>query len=36
MNTQQTKEYRSGDIVAHAEKSFEGVPRDYALWLMEQ
>jgi FO synthase len=36
MNAPQTKEFRSGDIVALAEKEFEGVPREYALWLIEQ
>ena len=35
MNAPQTKEFRSGDIVARAEKSCEGIARDYALWLME-
>ncbi|MGA8101792.1 MAG: 7,8-didemethyl-8-hydroxy-5-deazariboflavin synthase CofG [Candidatus Acidiferrales bacterium] len=35
MNAPQIKEFRSGDIVAQAEQEFEGVPREYALWLME-
>jgi FO synthase len=35
MNAAQIKEFRHGDILAHAEKEFEGVPREYGLWLME-
>ncbi len=35
MNAPQTKEFRFGDIVAHAEQKFEGVPRESARWLME-
>ena len=35
MTVQQAKDFRSGDIITHAEREFEGVQRDYALWLIE-
>jgi FO synthase len=35
MTVQQAKDFRSGDIITHAGREFEGVQRDYALWLIE-